>query len=351
MASVQEWSGLEARALRFALRMTLREFAARLGVGERTVSKWEALGMAIVPRQVMQAALDTKLREADEEVHIRFRQFLANSPGTSARFSPSQVETIDYELWADDLDRSLVFLSRQELGKAKLCIDRWMTRFTPNSSNTRGMHLYGRSLRLLGDIKADQGVLSGPDSAQDDYLRALEVFKALRLPRRISQVELQLTVLDEMAGRLEAAASRYRMLATDERLDQRDRTRAQLWIGTALSKLTRNEAAVRHILPAIRAFEALDEADDWSVAHQKLALGLPWRRRLERCVAVDRCGALESARRCSNGTNSSFHRARAYSSVRPCHKQCGVRHARRNRAPVGTVWPSAPVAEHRGHPR
>jgi tetratricopeptide (TPR) repeat protein len=182
------------------------------------------------------------------------------------------VETIDYELWADDLDRSLVFLSRQELGKAKLCIDRWMRRFTPNSSNTRGMHLYGRSLRLLGDIKADQGVLSGPDSAQDDYLRALEVFKALRLPRRISQVELQLTVLDEMAGRLEAAASRYRMLATDERLDQRDRTRAQLWIGTALSKLTRNEAAVRHILPAIRAFEALDEADDWSVAHQKLAL-------------------------------------------------------------------------------
>jgi transcriptional regulator with XRE-family HTH domain len=273
VASVQEWSGREARALRYALRMSLREFAAKLGVGERTVSKWEALGAATVPRPMMQAVLDTKLREAEEDVHIRFQQILADSSDTSSpRLSPIQIDAIDYEWWADDLDRSLMFLSRQEFDNARLHIDRWMRRFTPNSSDTRGMHLYGRSLRLLGDIQADQGVVAGPHSAQSNYQRALEIFADLKMPRRIAQVELQLTVVSEMSGRLDIAANRYRLLATDERLDQSDRTRAQLWIGTALSKSEQNEAATKHILPAIRAFEVLDEPDDWSIAHQKLAL-------------------------------------------------------------------------------
>jgi tetratricopeptide (TPR) repeat protein len=273
VAAVRQWTGREARALRHALRMPLREFAARLGVGERTVSKWEALGSATIPRPVWQAALDTKLRESDEEVHVRFQQNLVEPGGASPKqMSSACVATIDYDWWTDDLDRSLISLGRQEFRSARQQIDRWIRRFTLNSNDIRGMQLYGRSLRLLGDIQADQGILAGVQSAQTCYQTALEVFVDLKMPRRVAQIELQLTVVDEMSGRLRVAADQYRKLATDDRLDQLDRTRAQLWIGTALSKLDQNDAAVGYIRSAILAFDALGEADDWSVAHQKLAL-------------------------------------------------------------------------------
>jgi transcriptional regulator with XRE-family HTH domain len=64
---VGQWTGQEASALRQALRMTIPEFAERLGVAERTVAKWEAGGSAMVPVLVMQAALDTVLERASEE--------------------------------------------------------------------------------------------------------------------------------------------------------------------------------------------------------------------------------------------------------------------------------------------
>ena len=271
MGSVQQWTGREARALRHALRMSFRDFAAHFGIGQRTVSKWEALGERTVPRPVMQSVLDSILDEADEDVRVRFRQNLWGS-------AESEVQVryhdggVDYEWWSDDLDRCLVFLSRQEFSSAKAVIDRWMWKFTPDSNNAKGMYLYGRSLRLLGDIQQDQGIVDGSESAEVKYRRALAVFKELDMPRRVAQVEMQLTVVQEMSGNLAIAAERYRMLANDHRLDESDRARAQLWIGTALSKLGQNDAAANHILPSIHSFEKLNEPSDWSIAHQKLAL-------------------------------------------------------------------------------
>ena len=72
MTTVQRWSGLEVRALRDAMRMSLREFAAHLGVSERMVSKWEAGGEKIEPRPVNQAALDTCLTRTDPDTRARF---------------------------------------------------------------------------------------------------------------------------------------------------------------------------------------------------------------------------------------------------------------------------------------
>lgn len=46
---VRQWSGREARALRDAKRMSIREFAAHLGVHERLISKWEAGGIGCIP--------------------------------------------------------------------------------------------------------------------------------------------------------------------------------------------------------------------------------------------------------------------------------------------------------------
>lgn len=72
MAMVQQWTGREVRALRDAMRMTLRGFAAHLGVSERMLSKWEAGRESITPRPVNQAALDTCLRRCDPDAKARF---------------------------------------------------------------------------------------------------------------------------------------------------------------------------------------------------------------------------------------------------------------------------------------
>ncbi len=74
MTTVQQWSGAEVRALRTARRMSLREFAAHLGVSDRMVSKWEAGGFRIRPRPVNQAALDTSLAQAGVDAHARFME-------------------------------------------------------------------------------------------------------------------------------------------------------------------------------------------------------------------------------------------------------------------------------------
>ncbi|QOC93308.1 DUF5919 domain-containing protein [Micromonospora craniellae] len=72
MTTVQRWTGLETRALRQALRLSIKDFSAHLGVAERTVSKWEAGQSAVYPRPEMQAALDTALGTSTEDVHERF---------------------------------------------------------------------------------------------------------------------------------------------------------------------------------------------------------------------------------------------------------------------------------------
>lgn len=79
MATVQRWSGVEVRALREAKRMSIREFAAHLGVSERMISKWEAGREAINPRPVNQAALDTCLTRSDPDTQARFGHLTGGS--------------------------------------------------------------------------------------------------------------------------------------------------------------------------------------------------------------------------------------------------------------------------------
>lgn len=74
MEAVDRWSGRETRFLRQAMRLTVREFAAQLGVSPRTVSKWEAGGATYIPRPELQAALDTALARSGDLVRVRFAQ-------------------------------------------------------------------------------------------------------------------------------------------------------------------------------------------------------------------------------------------------------------------------------------
>ncbi|MCO6010899.1 hypothetical protein NE236_38675 [Actinoallomurus purpureus] len=273
MPTVRQWTGREARALRRAVRMSIRAFAEELGVNVRTVAKWEKLQAGTVPRPDTQAILDTALNRADIAAQQRFQLLLAETGtvvGTPA--GDAGVYSWDHEAWADDIERAVVYLSRQNFPAATALINPWLLRFPADRLDARGLYLHARSLVLAGDVQRDQGTLLGPGSAQRSYRRALSIFADLDIPRRIAQVSLSLTVIDEMAGNLHGAARCYQLFADDERLSGRDRARSLLWVGTALSKAGQHEYAARVMAEATNFFEDLDEAEDWSVAHQKLAL-------------------------------------------------------------------------------
>jgi DNA-binding transcriptional regulator YiaG len=71
VAGIRTWTGRESRELRLAYRLSVRNFAAFLGVGARTVAAWEATP-GITPRPHMQAILDTALERAPADVKERF---------------------------------------------------------------------------------------------------------------------------------------------------------------------------------------------------------------------------------------------------------------------------------------
>ncbi|GIG85481.1 DUF5919 domain-containing protein [Plantactinospora endophytica] len=107
MATVQRWTGRETRALRQALRMSIRNFAEHLGVSDRTVSKWEAGQSNVRPRPEMQAALDTALARAETDIQRRFDSIT----GTSA-----QVQQPDEQVPANCLAGvTAVYRTRAEL--------------------------------------------------------------------------------------------------------------------------------------------------------------------------------------------------------------------------------------------
>ncbi|BDH08678.1 MULTISPECIES: helix-turn-helix domain-containing protein [Streptomyces] len=277
MATVHHWTGLEARALRLALRLSVRAFAERLGLAVATISKWEKLRSATEPRPDTQAILDTALGRADASVHLRFETLLSEmaGPGQVAagrRVTAAGPRAWEYESWTDDLDRAVVALSRQNFTFADSLLGRWLNRFTAAELDDKGLYLYARSTALLGDLKRDRGAVLGPLSARHSYAGARSIFTQLDIPRRVAQLDLSLAVVSEMSGDLEASARTYETLAVDDRLSRRDRARARLWVGTALSKDGNHDYATRVMQAATREFEDLTEPDDWSVAHQKLAL-------------------------------------------------------------------------------
>jgi tetratricopeptide (TPR) repeat protein len=119
MTTVQRWTGRETRALRHALRMSVRAFAGYLGVGVRTVAAWDAQGVQVVPRPEIQAALDTALERGGDEVRQRFASLLAEHGGRPGHSDDDDgMFTLSWEpdlvrlrraagqLWAADLDLS-----------------------------------------------------------------------------------------------------------------------------------------------------------------------------------------------------------------------------------------------------
>ncbi|MET7422130.1 hypothetical protein [Dactylosporangium sp. NPDC005555] len=275
MIAVREWSGSEALALRKAMRMSVREFALHLGVAARTVSKWEQLGPTTSPRPQTQAILDTALARCPATVQLRFELHTGTArpqPPASTPDLPRSGSGVDHESWTDDLERAVAALSRQSFTIAGTLLERWLHRADPHRLDDTGRYLYARTATIHGDLRRDQGIIMGPHSADRSYQQARALFGQLGNDRRLAQLDLALAVLTEMAGDLAAAATRYETLAVDDRLSRRDRARARLWIGTALTKHGDTGYATIVMTAAARDFEHLDEAEDWAVAQQKLAL-------------------------------------------------------------------------------
>lgn len=73
------WTGFEAAALQEAMRKSIREFAALLGVETTTVNNWRAGLSAVKPRSAAQAILDTAyLQRASPADRERFEQIVAD---------------------------------------------------------------------------------------------------------------------------------------------------------------------------------------------------------------------------------------------------------------------------------
>ena len=135
MRTVNTWTGREARALRLALRFSVRGFAEHLGVGIRTVSKWESNGGIRRPQPAMQAALDTVLARAAAEEQARFEELTAGS----AAVRPDQVTPSVWSRddWIDDLDRARLSASQQNFALASILATRWLARTDTGGLSSR----------------------------------------------------------------------------------------------------------------------------------------------------------------------------------------------------------------------
>jgi hypothetical protein len=91
VTTVHRWTGRETRALREALRLSVRDFAAYLGVGVRTVAKWEARRDTVVLRPTTQQILDTALAQAASDAQARFHTAIS-SHSPDATPTPRQGE-------------------------------------------------------------------------------------------------------------------------------------------------------------------------------------------------------------------------------------------------------------------
>jgi transcriptional regulator with XRE-family HTH domain len=102
MATVQRWTGAETKALRQAMRLSIRAFAAHLGVDARTVNKWEARGTTITLLPDTQAVLDTALNRAPDDVKTRFTQAGATQQPASdehAALSAASSHGLQWAAW------------------------------------------------------------------------------------------------------------------------------------------------------------------------------------------------------------------------------------------------------------
>src|SRR6266545_698210 len=97
--TVARWGGRETRALREALRMTVRAFAEYLGVTTATVGCWESKQSPKAPRLSTQDVLDQALKLAGADARARFWKLL-EQPGDPVPQSCDGATVVDLRRFA-----------------------------------------------------------------------------------------------------------------------------------------------------------------------------------------------------------------------------------------------------------
>lgn len=176
---VKHWTGREAAILRKAMRMSIRDFATKLGVAVRTVNTWEARAETVSPLHDSQAILDTTLAQASEEERERFALGKReHEQGASATGSRTPATSVDSSHPAD----VQLEATAGEFNGSPADTVRRIEEFTAGDMATRRSVLVGLSL-LAGDQlvqRVRQWTASVPlmqvqtDRLGDDELDGLE---------------------------------------------------------------------------------------------------------------------------------------------------------------------------------
>ena len=158
MPTVRHWTGREANALRAASRMSIRGFAEHLGVGVRTVAKWQARGADVTLRPAMQSVLDTALDRADPDTQARFE--LLTRPGSpAATTTPDQRLVLSSARWqphsTETLGRFMFDHRELDAGTASQLANDWRVVEPPQIVEVRAGRRIGERLAQLVIERAD----------------------------------------------------------------------------------------------------------------------------------------------------------------------------------------------------
>ncbi|MBE1464629.1 helix-turn-helix domain-containing protein [Kibdelosporangium phytohabitans] len=117
MTTVHRWTGRETKALRQAMRLSIRDFAEVLDVGARTVARWESRGPDIVLTPDSQGLLDTAFARAPDDVRQRFLALLPPEKPVQESGNPQSVRIpviVNHGLAVGERSASWTALDQQE---------------------------------------------------------------------------------------------------------------------------------------------------------------------------------------------------------------------------------------------
>jgi hypothetical protein len=254
------------------MRMSVREFAAKTGIGARTITRWSTESADSVLSHQSMAVLDSLLDKAEAPTVALFKAHSAGTPTPAGRRAPGDAEL---DSWAEDLDRAWRSVYMCEFDAAVERLAPWRAiGGSLLAMSVPAIELYGRTLMIFGQKKAQLGDVLGLDGAYACFSTARSAFIRIDAASRAAVAELHIAACVQMTGQAGKAAEMATALTGDGRLSTRDRARAVMFAGQAAGKLGVDDHGASRIAGALAAFIAMGDAEMTSTAHAKLALAL-----------------------------------------------------------------------------
>ncbi|MGH3320976.1 MAG: helix-turn-helix domain-containing protein [Streptosporangiaceae bacterium] len=286
-AVVARWSGREAKALREAKRMSLRDYAAHLGVSEVALSNLENKGERARLRYETQQLLDADLAQAGNDAQQRFALLLSSGGGDWAR--STQHVTPAGEMWG----RSGTLDSPRQAERLR---QRLNDALSDGSMTGTSLEEWRRTLLRYGPATRDRPAAAFLDEFTVDLVELGQLLQRRRSAATLRQ-------LTRLVARMSGL-----MCLTFCKLD--DRPASRRWARTA--RLAANEAGDPQTRSWVLAQEAyghyyggdLREAVDVAQHAQGVVPATP-------CVGAALAAALEARANAAMGRRRETHAALA----------------------------------------